>query len=408
MKGRGLPLLGGLTPRVFLKRHWQKRPLLVRGALPDLAAALTRRHLFALSCREDVESRLVLERGGRHSWQLIAGPQDPKRLRRLGPTHWTLLVQEANRHVPALADLLDRFDFLPRWRVDDVMASYAPRFGSVGPHVDSYDVFLLQAGGRRRWRIARRFDPAIREGLDLGVLRRFSAEQDWVLEPGDLLYLPPGIAHQGVALEDGFTLSVGFRAPSQAELVLGMAEETARAPQAARLYEDPDLTPTRNPGAITPSAIRRLRGLLAHGLALPSEDALAERLGRLLTRPTGSGPEPPPRRLSTPGLRARLRESAGLLRSEASRIAYVSRGGRGPLLFVDGLAHGLPRALAFAAPLFADRRFVPRNRLLPHLRARGFVPLVSLLVGSGAFRFVPTDPERADRSEKSASRKSAG
>jgi 50S ribosomal protein L16 3-hydroxylase len=405
MTARGRPLLGGLTPSAFLRRHWQKRPRLVRGALPDLAVHLSRRQLFGLACRDDVESRLVLERGGCHPWQVITGPQDPARLGRLGPTHWTLLVQGADRHVPALAELRERFDFVPRWRLDDVMVSDAARFGSVGPHVDGYDVFLVQAGGRRRWRIARRFDPALREGLDLRVLRRFQPEQEWVLEPGDLLYLPPGVAHHGVALEDGFMLSVGFRAPSQAELVLAFAEEAARAPLAARLYADPDLQPTSEPGAILETAIRRMRTLLGAGLALPTGDEIADRLGRFLTRPAAGGPEPPPRPLTAATVRARLRETAGLLRSEACRIAYVRRGRR-ILLFVDGLTHRLPAALAFAAPLLGGRRFVTRERLLPHARSRAFVALVRSLVRSGAFRFVSVPPQ--GRSERSASRKSGG
>jgi len=398
-------LLGGLSPKVFLRRHWQKRPLLVRAALPDLSAHLSRRQLFGLAVRDDVESRLVLERGGHHPWQVLTGPQDPARLRRLGPSHWTLLVQGADRHVPALAELLERFDFVPRWRLDDVMVSVAARLGSVGPHVDGYDVFLLQAGGRRRWRIARRFEPAVREGLDLRVLRRFSPEQEWVLAPGDLLYLPPGVAHHGVALEEGFTLSVGFRAPSQAELVLAFAEEAARRPRAERLFADPDLRPTAEPGRIAGSAIRRLRALLRNGLALPAERKIADHLGRVLTRPTGGGPEPPPRPLSQAAVRERLQASAGLLRSEASHVAYLRRG-RTALLFVDGLAHRLQRPLAFAAPLLAGRRFVPRDRLRAHLSVPGFVGLVRVLVGSGAFRFV-ADPLQP-WSERSASRKSAG
>src|SRR5262249_51495486 len=162
------------------------------------------------------------------------------------------------------------------------------------------------------------------EGLDLRVLRGFRPEREWVLSPGDLLYLPPGVAHHGIALEDGFTVSVGFRAPSQAELVLAFAEEAARSPRAASLLSDPDLRPTGTRGRISARAIGRLRALLAGGLTLPKDDALADHLGRFLTRPASGGPEPPPGPLSPATVRARLRESAGVLRSEASRVAYVS------------------------------------------------------------------------------------
>ncbi len=381
-------LLGGLTPRAFLRRHWQKKPLLVRGAIRDFRDPLSPQALLALATGPDVESRLVLERGGRRPWQVIPGPQDPARLRRLGATHWTLLVQEANRFVPALAGLLERFDFVPRWRVDDVMVSFAPRSGSVGPHVDGYDVFLLQGGGRRRWQIARRFDPACRENLDLSVLRRFTPEREWVLEPGDMLYLPPGVAHCGTALEDCLTYSIGFRAPSHAELVLAFAEEAARALPSSRRYADPDLVPTRHPGALSAAALRRLRGILRQELALPDARGLAGTLGRLLTRPSGPQPEPLRRRCSPASVRRRLARDAGLLRADASRVAYFSRGRRGALLFFDGDARDLPPPLAFAAPLLADRRFVPPALLVPRLRTRGFAPLLAELVTRGVFRFV--------------------
>jgi 50S ribosomal protein L16 3-hydroxylase len=379
-------LLGGLTPRRFLRRHWQKRPLLVRRALPGFRDPLSRSGLLELATRDEVESRLVLERGGRRPWQVVPGPQRSSRLRKLGRTHWTLLVQEANRHVPALAELLDLFSFVPRWRVDDVMVSFAPRHGTVGAHVDSYDVFLLQGGGRRRWQIARRFDPSCREGLDLSVLRRFRPEEEWVLEPGDMLYLPPGVAHRGVALADCFTYSIGFRAPSRADLAVGFAELVARGPDAAR-YADPDLAPTRHPGALSARAVTRLRHLLAGALAAPTRDEFARFAGRLLTRPALEigGPS---RRLRPPEIRSRLSRSSGLLRSETSRLAYVTRGRRGAVLFVDGVAHDLPPRLAFAGPLLADRRFVPRAELESRLRAPGFVAFLGGLVGQGVFRFV--------------------
>src|SRR5450432_958903 len=155
--GPSLALLGGLTPRAFLRRHWQKRPLLVRGAFPAFRDPITPARLLALAGRETVESRLVLERGGRHPWQVVSGPLDPAQRRALGPSHWTVIVQNVDAHVESVAALLDLFSFLRRWRVDDVMVSLATPRGTVGPQVDSYDVFLLQGRGRRRWSIARRF-----------------------------------------------------------------------------------------------------------------------------------------------------------------------------------------------------------------------------------------------------------
>ena len=256
-------LLGGLTPRTFLQRHWQKRPLLVRAAFAPFRDPLTPARLLSLATRADVESRLVRERGGDRPWQVEPGPLPRSRLRQLGPSHWTVLVQNVDEHVPAVAGLLEAFDFLPRWRVDDVMVSLAARQGSVGPHVDTYDVFLLQGRGRRRWRIAEHFDLAYRPGLDLRVLRAFRAEQDWVLAPGDMLYLPPGVAHHGIALEECLTYSIGLRAPSEVDLVAGFLQRVVGSVDQSRLYADPDHAPAREPGEISARALERMRAAVA-------------------------------------------------------------------------------------------------------------------------------------------------
>ena len=231
----------------------------MRGALPGFRDPVTPARLLALAARDDVESRLVRERGGARRWELTPGPLPARLTRTLGPSHWTVLVQNVDAHVPAVADLIERFDFLPRWRVDDVMISLAAPQGSVGPHVDSYDVFLLQGRGRRRWRVAERFAEDYVRGLDLRVLRGFRAESDWVLGPGDMLYLPPGVAHHGVALEECLTYSIGFRAPSQYDLVAGFLQRVVGAVDRSRLYADPDLARAREPGEISPAALARLR-----------------------------------------------------------------------------------------------------------------------------------------------------
>ena len=206
----------------------------MRGALPGFRDPVTPARLLALAARPDVESRLVREKGGARRWELTPGPLPAGLTRTLGPSHWTVLVQNVDAHVGAVADLIERFDFLPRWRVDDVMISLAAPQGSVGPHVDSYDVFLLQGRGRRRWRVAERFAEDYRPGLDLRVLRGFRAEREWVLGPGDMLYLPPGVAHHGVALEECLTYSIGFRAPSEYDLVAGFLQRVVGAVDADR------------------------------------------------------------------------------------------------------------------------------------------------------------------------------
>jgi 50S ribosomal protein L16 3-hydroxylase len=284
-------LLGGLSPRAFLARHWQKKPLLVRGALPRFRDPLTPGELLGLACEPEVESRLVLLRGGRRPYRLIEGPQRAGRLRRLPAADWTLLVQGVDRLRPAAAALLERFFFFPRWRRDDVMVSFAARGGGVGAHVDNYDVFLIQGMGRRRWRIQERPEPALVRGLPLRVLRRFRADSEWVLGPGDMLYVPPGVAHEGVALEDSLTYSVGFRAPSHRALVAAFAERLLASIPEDRLYADPDLRPATNPRRLERTALARMlrivRDEVLRGLRLDLSRELATLVGAATIRPRG-------------------------------------------------------------------------------------------------------------------------
>jgi len=397
-------LLGGRSPAAFLRRHWQKRPLLVRGALSGFRDLVSPDQLAGLSCEEGVESRLVLVRGGTRPFQVLPGPQDPRRLRALPTTHWTLLVQGVDRHLPAVSRLRERFRFVPDWRIDDLMVSFAPRFGTVGPHVDSYDVFLLQGLGRRRWRIQRRPDPALRPGLDLRVLRRFRPDVEWVLEPGDLLYLPPGVAHHGVALEDSLTYSIGFRAPAHADLLAAAVTHCLRAIPASRLYEDPDLRPTRQPGEIARPALQRMRSLVRRELRRLDGPAFDRCVGAHLTTPADGSPEHRAPRMTTGVLRRRLRSGTGLARSPGSRIAFVRRPA-GVDLFVDGVLLPLPPRLAFAAPLLTGAPHLDRAALAPHLARPGFLPLLADLVSRGALVPARGSPRRKGRH---GSRRGAG
>lgn len=210
------PLLGGLSPQTFMRRHWQKKPLLIRQALPGAEPALDRAALFALAAAEGVESRLIERRAGR--WSLRHGPFTRRQLPPLTRPDWTLLVQGVDLHLPAAHRLLSRFRFASDARLDDVMISYATDGGGVGPHIDSYDVFLLQLAGRRRWRVGRTTRPELVPGMPLKLLASFEPDLEWVLDAGDLLYLPPGWAHEGVADGECLTASIGFRAPTRDEV----------------------------------------------------------------------------------------------------------------------------------------------------------------------------------------------
>jgi 50S ribosomal protein L16 3-hydroxylase len=244
-------LLGGLSPEAFTRRHWHRRPLLVRGAWIDALPSLDRSALFALAGRESVESRVVERRDT--GWRLRQGPFGRRQLPALQACPWTLLVQGVDLHLDEASELLSRFRFVPDARLDDVMVSYANDGGGVGPHLDSYDVFLLQLSGRRHWRIGRVQDAALEANLPLKILSRFSPEMEWTLEPGDMLYLPPGWGHDGVALGECMTCSIGFRAPTQDEVAVGVLQrmlDGLDASETSRRFRDPARPATAHPGRI--------------------------------------------------------------------------------------------------------------------------------------------------------------
>lgn len=280
------PLLGGLSPQQFMRRHWQRRPLLVRQAWPGVVPPLPRAELFALAAQEGVESRLVRREG--KAWRVRHGPLVSRRWPALARPGWTLLVQGLDLHVAAAHAMLAPFRFVPAARLDDLMVSWASPGGGVGPHVDSYDVFLLQVQGRRRWRVAPPGDASFIEGVPLKILRSFEPVHDWVLEPGDMLYLPPGWGHDGVAVEgDCMTCSVGFRAPSTAELerelLVRMSEMADERSGGARLYGDAGEPATAAPGAVPASLRRFARRVWAR--ALGDERAVDRALGEWLSEP---------------------------------------------------------------------------------------------------------------------------
>jgi len=324
------PLLGGLSAADFLARHWQKTPLLIRQAIPGWSSPITPDELAGLACEDGVESRLVTRRRGK--WAVRHGPFDEADFGKLPATDWTLLVQGVDLWEPEVAALRERFRFVPDWRLDDVMVSYAPPGGGVGPHVDQYDVFLLQGLGRRRWRIggAAEIRPAWLPDQPLKLLAQFEPAQEWVLAPGDMLYLPPGWAHDGVAEDDCLTFSIGFRAPSVAELAGRFAAAVADGEDEERRYADPDLAPPANPGEIPDAAIERVRTYLAE--KLDDRRFLAGWLGGLLTEPKEEREAPPPRK---------RRPGGALRRAIGSRLAFI-RDGDGVTLFADGEAHPAP------------------------------------------------------------------
>ena len=250
------PLLGGLSPEAFMRRHWQKKPLLVRQAMPMGRPFVARSELFALAAGDDVESRLIVRRG--RDWSLRHGPLPRRALPPLSQRGWSLLVQGLDLHLDSARQMLERFRFVPDARLDDVMVSYATDGGGVGPHFDSYDVFLLQIHGVRRWRIGRLPKPELQPGVPLKILTNFEPEQEWLLEPGDMLYLPPRWAHDGVAEGECMTCSIGFRSAGQRELareLLQRALDAEDSDVADPIYRDPRQPAVAGPGRI-PDALK--------------------------------------------------------------------------------------------------------------------------------------------------------
>ena len=283
-----LALLGGLSPQTFMRRHWHKKPLLIRQALPGVASPLDRDALAALAAQDGVESRLVrrVEGGGNAGWSMQSGPLAADALPPWREPGWTLLVQGVDLHADAAHALLQRFRFVPDARLDDLMISYATAGGGVGPHFDSYDVFLLQVQGRRRWQIGRTVDQTLVEGVPLKILQHFEAEEEWLLEPGDMLYLPPDWAHDGIAEGECITCSIGFRAASSGEFAREVLQRTLdggdEGPAGAR-YRDPKQLATAAPGAI-PEAMVDFAAAAVHEL-MADRQALACALGEWLSEP---------------------------------------------------------------------------------------------------------------------------
>ncbi len=284
---QSLQLLGGLSPKLFMRRHWQKKPLLIRQAISGFRSALDPAALFALAAQEQVESRLVIgQAGGASGWKLRHGPFSRRSLPPLKRPGWTLLVQGVDLHVPEIHDLLNRFRFVPDARLDDLMVSYASDGGGVGPHFDSYDVFLLQAHGRRRWRIGRQKDLTLLPDAPLKILRNFEPEQEFELDPGDMLYLPPRYAHDGLAIGECMTYSVGFKAPGRADLAGELLQRLAQdASDVAgdALYRDAGQGAVDAPGAI-PAGLREF-ARVALQRAMRDPVALDKALGEYLTEP---------------------------------------------------------------------------------------------------------------------------
>lgn len=361
---KSLPFLGGLSPEAFLAEYWQKKPLLVRQAIPGFTSPITPNAFRALATHPDAATRLIVEEGGEYPWELMEGPFDADELDPMPGDVWSMLIQEMDRMEPAVHDLWQHVSFLPNWRLDDIMVSLASPGGGVGAHIDNYDVFLLQGHGRRRWQIGLSpvEDETLLPDLDVSILADFEPDAEWILEPGDMLYLPPRFAHYGVALDTCMTYSFGCRAPSAVELMGALLEQSMTSLDPDVRYGDPDLKPSTEPGFLDDAPLAYARGLLAD--VAQSADRT---LGMVLTEPRryaelDAGPELTPREL-----RGRLADGARLFGLAPYQVLYRrSPGGDVLWLFVRGECLELdvsfePFARALASVAGAGRADVPDN-----------------------------------------------
>lgn len=283
-----LSFLGDIPVQTFLDEFWQKKPLLIRNAFPKLESPISADELAGLALEEEVESRIILEQGPNTPWELQCGPFSEDYFSQLPKSPWTLLVQAVDHWVPEVESMLDYFRFIPSWRLDDIMFSYAPDGGSVGPHFDQYDVFLLQTEGQRHWRLGQicNGDTPCLENTPLHILEHFEAKAnaDWILNPGDMLYIPPQLAHWGIAKGDNcITMSVGFRAPSHGEILSEFSQEIASQLSEDKRFTDAGLDARAHPGEIPQTAIDNLKSIIEQQLNNP--EALSDWFGRLMTTP---------------------------------------------------------------------------------------------------------------------------
>ena len=349
-------LLGGLSPATFLREYWHKKPLLVRQAVPKFSGPLDPQQLRSLAARKDVESRLVSRIG--NGWNLQHGPLAASRFRKLGRRDWTLLVQSVDHHLPAAADLLKQFRFIPYARLDDLMVSFAVPGGGVGPHFDSYDVFLLQGQGHRRWRISAQKNLDLVEDLPLKILKCFKPSAEYVLGPGDMLYLPPHYAHDGVAEDDCMTWSIGFRAPPTQELAQGFVDFVSDRIELPGRYADPDLVLQQHPAEISPAMLAQFESMLSR-ISWDKND-IAEFVGEYLSEPKPHVFFTPPERPMARKAFGKALASRGVALDAKTRMLFAGKRffTNGEMLLASGLEGRVLKALA-------DERELPAQADLP-------------------------------------------
>lgn len=366
--------LGDMPIDVFLRDYWQKKPLLIRNAFPDFVSPIDGDELAGLALEEEVESRIIIEHG-KTPWELLNGPFEEEIFSQLPEKNWSLLVQAVDQWVPEVHQLLQDFRFIPNWRLDDIMISFAPDQGSVGPHFDYYDVFLLQGAGKRHWKVGQmcNADSPQLDGTTLNLLKNFEQTDEWILETGDMLYIPPGIAHWGVAIDQSITYSIGFRAPSHSDILNELSQDIAECLPADQRFSDPDLTPQSNSGEINKQAIAQLREILDEQL---TDVRLASWFGRYMTERKYVDELPDQDAIEAEEWQAAMQEGDLLWHHPAARFAFHDLGEQ-TLLFADGAQFPCDRH--FAEMLCVNQE-ITWNALAPFLYNEDHVEIIGALI----------------------------
>lgn len=380
-----LTVLGGMSAATFMKEYWQRKPLLVRGAFKDFQNPISPDELAGLSLEEEIESRLVIE-DGNTPWELLHGPFDMETFNNLPETNWTLLVQAVDQFLPEVAEFYKPFSFIPKWRFDDIMISYAAKGGSVGPHIDYYDVFLIQSHGHRRWKIGEKetSDSPILDHPNLRLLADFKQTDEWVLEPGDMLYLPPQYAHYGIAEDDCMTISVGLRAPSTQEVLVHYTDFLSQFyPEEAR-YDDPDQNAiSQGAHFIDNTAVHRLKAILQE--ALQDDQKLLTWFGQHVTEPKYPellfGEE-----LSILELLNKIYNGAIIIRSPKGKLAWSTYNDYA-IIFASGFSRTFDKKYASLCELICESDTLYKANLSQWLEDNEAITLLIELIKQGTLEF---------------------
>ncbi|MCK5003126.1 MAG: cupin domain-containing protein [Gammaproteobacteria bacterium] len=328
--------LGSISQQTFMEEYWQKKPLLVRQAFSNFKSPISADELAGLACEDEVNSRIVMEKDGEHPWFPIFGPMNDETYSSMPESHWTLVVNDLEKYLPELSWIIDRFRFIPEWRLDDLMISYAADQGSVGPHIDLYDVFILQGQGQRRWQINTRPVANGNQVKDtpLRIQKEFQAEEEWIVEPGDMLYMPPGVSHHGVSLGESLSFSIGFRATSHADLVNEFISHITQNLSPQLTYRDPDQRIQQHPNEIRQDALERVTEIFKQYLK-PDHPELQRWFGCYMSDTKASVSTEPEEGINSIEELKELTSAGTLSRHPASRFAFAQNKDN-TLLFIDG------------------------------------------------------------------------